>query len=609
MIPSAILGDCARWGHRWVRLWWILCFCLASAVGYSAPTQELGLVLIAPTAAGTPNIALNARHPLWVKWPPVNDRSGTEHMLLVRLGRLLDVSEGLFNVREDRWALDRGYPYRPLLPERLDQVLGAGKSDHPARPRTPFRMRTTIVGEGPNKTLNRLLLPLTLGERPSLPNSLNVWVTEAKDWDAVAREAARLDRVLIVEYPPLQNRDHSRLWLWKGFAFGNAAKVDDVPALDSSIPGLLPPETLLTLLIEPERISTSPMIAGPDDDPSMWVQFLAERGKALTTGMLVIWAIATLVGFVLIAREVAGGIAVGMLLWASALPALVFLATQAHRVVEVTGLPMVFGILTVILVGAVALLMQRLRLLNRPTEDGILAAIFWIGWGGTVAMLLADPVYSLFSPSARPWAVPWPTEFSAGLVGYSCLIPLSRPVWTPLRLVSAAALGGCVLGKLYFLYGSSPMHLSLLGACTILSWLCAAGIRVSAAYLVLVFNPFIVKQAFGGYWAISKFGAHSAMTPESATDFFGVVPGLGAWSVLLVGCVIAGLALFSNAYSGYRLRRSAFGRANLRWVQVTFAALVGLIFSEPSWIGLGGTFLMITVPPVLALGAHEPEIF
>jgi len=611
MIPSANLRDCVRRTYLWVRVLVILSFCLAAVKGFGAETRRLGLVLIAPTAAGTPNIALNARHPLWVKWPPVNDPSGTQHMVLVRLGRLLDVSEGLFNVREDANPVDPNYPYRPLLPERLKTTLQFGKSGLSVRPRTPFRLRTQVSDRSGKTTINRLLLPLTLGESwaPNSPPTFDVWVTEAKSWDEVAVEAAQQERVLVVEYPPLQNRDHSRLWLWKGFPFGNAAKLHDVPGLAGSIPGLLRPETLLTLLIEPERMPTTPLVLGPDDDPSMWVQFLAERGRALTTGMLILWAVTTIIGFVLVAREVANGLAVGLLMWSGSLPAVVFVGSHAHRVVEVTSLPLVYGVLVVILLGGIALLQHRLSVVARPSEDGILAVTQTIGWFGTVCLLVADPIYSLFSPSARPWSVPWPSEFTAALVAYSCLIPLARPVWTPRRLFATILLAGLVLAKLVLLYGESPAHLATIISFTLIAWLSAVGVRLNAVYLVVIFNPFVLKQFVEQRWSISKFGAQSATIPEFTIDFFGTVPGLGAWSVLLVGCVIAGLALFSNAYSGYRLRRTAFGRSNLRWIQVTTLAVLGLILTEPTWIGIGGTFLMVTVPPVLALGAHEPELF
>ncbi len=609
MIPSENLRDRACRTYLWVRILSILTLILTATIVNGAEKKRFGLVLIAPTAAGTPNIALNARHPLWVKWPPVNDRSGTEHMLMVRLGRLLDVSEGLFNVREENPPSNPLFPYRPLLPERLEQVLKFGRSEHPSRPRTPFRIKTSVAEAGSRTTLNRLLLPLTLGEPAPDVSAGEVWVTEAKSWDAVARDAAPLDRVLVLEYPPLQSRDHSRVWLWKGFSFGNSANLKEVPMLEGSLPGLLTPEILLTLLVEPERMPTSPLQAGPDDDPSIWVQFLAERGKQLTTGMLVFWGLATLIGFVLVAKEVAGGIAVGLLTWAAALPVVTFLGSQAHRLVEVPTIPLIIGVLTVLLIGGVAILLHKSKLLTRPSEDGILAATFWLGWIGTGGMLLSDPVFSLFSPAARPWSVPWPSEFTAAMVGYSCLIPLSRPVWSPTRLGAAIVLGGVVLAKLAGIYSQSPVHLATICAFTILAWLCATGIRIQPTLFVLVANPFVLVQITQGQWTISKFGAQLAATPERATDFFTVVPGLGAWSVLLVVCVLAGLALFSSAYSGYRLRRTAFGRANLRWVQTTFLAIVGLTLTEPSWIGLGGTFLMVTVPPILALGAHEPELF
>jgi hypothetical protein len=339
------------------------------------------------------------------------------------------------------------------------------------------------------------------------------------------------------------------------------------------------------------------------------MQFLAERGRALATGMLALWSIVTVIGFVLVAREVATGIAVGLLIWAGSLPAIVFVVSQAHRVVEVTALPLVYAIVSVVLLGAVALLQHRLRVVTRPSEDGILSLTQIVGWFGTVCLVAADPIYSLFSPSARPWAVPWPSEFTAALVAYSCLLPLSRPIWTPKRLLVTITLGIVVLAKLAFIYSGSPVHLATIICFTVLSWLSAAGIRLHAALGVIVLNPFVIMQIFSGGWSVSKFGAQPATVAEGSIDFFGLVPGLGAWSVLLVGCVIAGLALFSNAYSGYRLRRTAFGRSNLKWVQLTTLGIIGLIFTEPTWVGLGGTFLMVTVPPVLALGAHEPELF
>lgn len=611
MIPSAKLRDCTRWASQWVRGLFVLIFCLASAIGLGSEPTRLGLVLIAPTAAGTPNIALNARHPLWVKWPPVNDKSGTQHMLLVRLGRLLEVSEGLFNVREDPNPADPSYPYRPLLPERLEATLRFGRSNHLVRPRTPFLLRTQVPDRFGRTTLNRLLLPLTLGEstKTITDATAEIWVSEAKSWDDVAAEASENRRVLVVEYPPLQNRDHSRLWLWKGFSFGNAAKISEVPGLEGSIPGLLLPETLLTLLIEPERMPRTPLVLGPDDDPSLWMQFLAERGRALATGMLALWSILTVIGFVLVAREVATGIAVGLLMWAGSLPAIVFVVSQAHRVVEVTALPLVYAVVSVVLLGAVALLQHRVKVVTRPSEDGILTLTQIVGWFGTICLVAADPIYSLFSPSARPWAMPWPSEFTAALVAYSCLLPLSRPIWTPKRLLVTTTLGIVVLAKLAFIYSGSPVHLATIISFTVLSWLSAAGIRLHAALGLIVLNPFVIMQLFSGGWSISKFGAQPATVAEDSIDFFGLVPGLGAWSVLLVGCVIAGLALFSNAYSGYRLRRTAFGRSNLKWVQLTALGIIGLIFTEPTWVGLGGTFLIVTVPPVLALGAHEPELF
>lgn len=358
------------------------------------------LILIAPDRAGPGAFIDGTPHGTWVRWPAKASATG--------LNRLLSLfSHADWNLPDtlQQFARSNGISLSKHF-RALEQSGYLGSKEFGARPlfvlregNLPSAEIVALDSHGPEIKV--------IGLQDTWPASAIV-VAEVNAWDTVAQIARQAKgRVLVVEYPPLENNEWSKFYLrGSGWPLG-------IPQGDLQISGLLGAAEVGDLLLTPEVFRWADDTSGNWGGAGRWLKFNRYYSPLIASGSLALAIFFVGACVYLYSRQekaLFGGVGIRII---TLIPASVQFAGTLARIAgrewfgHLLALSFVLLAVASIVVGAI---LARVWPRMNP--------LYVYAWSGFAACVVSTPIWSLYSESLGVRLEPYSAIATGAMMSY-----------------------------------------------------------------------------------------------------------------------------------------------------------------------------------------------
>ncbi len=527
-----------------------------------ATAAPQALILI-PHASAGPNLpSADYLHGEWIRWPENQGDGRFNRLLSLVTGVDLqgEVADGNFRAAGDGWLsahasrlADRGFfAAREAYLGRLPTYVLLN-----SRGTVGAEMR--LLGlESPNKAV--VAHPY---EAPLPAEGLVLY--EAKDWDHAIWLTKRVERSLIVEFPPDGTDGWSRYWLYGAWPKGTPT------AGDVGVPGLIRAREALALLIRPSAFEWHSSDLGRWGGASRWLEY----GRDVSPVVLSLWfCVAALVvawGVAQVMNEDRGPFVSELLVGLALSPAAIVLGGAMARVGGLEAWPIWLALASLILYGLSLLVGLGVR---RWWPD---AHRLWpVCLLGILTFALLDPIWSDLSPRFGHFDVDVSGTAVGAAVGYLTGAIAFAPGRGFGRALAVAALLWGATARPWWVDGHSAFL--VLPAAALAA---SEGLFRPAALLLFIFLP-------TGIWRIVRDGV--AWNPLNLLTNAGQARALNFWQHFAFGisegwigtfCLVALGLLLGTRFLAYRLHKLLHLDPRLRAFPWMLASVAALGFTEP----------------------------
>lgn len=551
--------------RRSLAVWFLLLLIRVAAAG------PLALILI-PHASAGPNLpSADYLHGEWIRWPENQGEGRFNRLLSLVTGVDLqgEVADGNFRAAGEGWLST----HASRLAERgyftaREAYLGSLKAYVLLNSRGTVGAEMRLLGlEDPKKAV----VPRPY-DAPLPAEGLVLY--EAKDWDHAIGLTKRVERSLIVEFPPDGQDGWSRYWLYGDWPKGMAT------AADVGVPGLVRAREAVSLLIRPTAFEWLPSNVGRWGGANRWLEY----GRDVSPVVLCAWfCIAVLVVAWAVAQvmnEDRGPFVSELLVGLALSPAAIVFAGAMARAGGLEAWPVWLTLASLVLYGLSLLVGWGARRWWPDAHPLWPACLL-----GVVVFSLFDPIWSDLSSRFGHFDV----DVSGVAVGAGVAHLTGAIAFAPGRGFGRA------LGLAALLWGltARPWWVDGHSAFLILPAVALAaseGLLRPAALLLFVFLP-------TGIWRVVRDGA--AWNPLGLLANAGQARALNFWQHFAFGisegwigtfCLVALGLLLGTRFLAYRLHKLLHLDPRLRAFPWMLASVAALGLTEP---------LMLPAVPVL----------
>jgi hypothetical protein len=536
---------------------WLLLLLIRPSV--AAPQA---LILI-PHASAGPNLpSADYLHGEWILWPEDQGEGRFNRLLSLVTGRDLqgEVADGNFRMAEEGWL-----------------------STHAARlaERGFFTAREAYLAGWPSYVLlnssgtlgaNMRLLGLEDPKRAVIPHPYaaplpdhGLVVYEAKDWDHAIWLTKRVERSLIVEFPPDGKDRWSRYWLYGDWQKGTPI------AADVGVPGLIRAREALALLTRPASFGWHPSNVGRWGGANRWLEYGRDVSPMVLcawfciSAIIVTWAIAQVM------NEDRGPFVSELVVGVALSPAAIVLGGAMARGGGLEAWPVWLILSSLVLYGLSLLVGLGAR---RWWPD--LHPLWPASLLGIAILTLFDPLWSDLSPRFGHFDLDVSGAAVGAAVGYLTGAIAFAPGRGFGRALAVAALLWGITARPWWVGGHSAFL--VLPAAALAA---SEGLLRPAALLLFVFLP-------TGIWKIVRDGA--AWNPLGLLANAGQARALNFWQHFAFGisegwigtfCLVGLGLLLGTRFLAYRLHKLLHLDPRLRAFPWMLASVAALGFTEP----------------------------
>ncbi len=549
---------------------WALAVCLLSLAS-RGNAERTALIFIQPSAAG-PSLDIGPYlHPNWILWPAATDEAGLNRSLSIASGEDWKGEGGDSGFR----CAGEGKPYlstnvaslrlRGYFQAREDIVgdtkIFAGENEGHAV--NPFALMTALGPDGSSPILDF---------RDTIPDESCV-AYGAKGWDDCSAWVNRVDRALVVEYPPsVADQRWSRLWLLGRWPNG-------LPT-EQVVPGLTKAKSAMKLLLRPSDFTW--FEPGHSwQGANRWLEFVRVTGVEAQACLWLGTVFILILGVAAVARELRSRPVLLGLKAALLAPSAVL---ASGNVALKSGFGTWASAFALLLVAEITLSYGITWALRRWQVHDLFSS-------AAVSLLMTiahNPVWSFYSPvlghvpdQFSPQWVGMATASMAGLLAYGQSLN-RRLLWS---------VGGAFLGAILYVAHQPTPDFVLMVAAVIIGLNFIEGIPL----LLAAFAASDLVKIW--HWAWTPGGLFHDLGQRGGIDVSGHVLFLASPGFTVTALVVGFTAACLDRYFWHEARRALAKRENraLLWL-AAFAAVQGI--ANPAMLT---SALMIAFAAVLAL--------